>query len=133
MYYADAQGDGQGARREAGPLLGRLLKALTGWVPDQERQPRWPAALQLSPVISATGSSNTRWYSPPTLSSRGSSHGNRKSHHHRRETQFRTHAGGKPVSQGDEIDVSRAEAEFPAASPITKIPAEPKADEKRDK
>ncbi|MEN1522818.1 hypothetical protein AAIH38_35210, partial [Pseudomonas aeruginosa] len=44
-----------------------------------------------------------------------------------------THAG-KPVSQGDEIDVSRAEAEFLLRRQlITKIPAEPKADEKRDK
>lgn len=33
VYYADGVGDGEGARRLAGPLLGRLLKALTGWAP----------------------------------------------------------------------------------------------------
>ncbi|WP_235600300.1 hypothetical protein [Pseudomonas aeruginosa] len=44
-----------------------------------------------------------------------------------------THAG-KPVAKGDEIEVSRADAEFLLRRQlITKIPAEPKADEKRDK
>lgn len=34
VYYADATGRGEGARLEAGPLLGQLLTALTGWIPD---------------------------------------------------------------------------------------------------
>jgi len=31
LYCADPNGEGSGARREAGPLLGQLLNALTGW------------------------------------------------------------------------------------------------------
>ncbi|HBO1061283.1 hypothetical protein IPC1288_05375 [Pseudomonas aeruginosa] len=59
LYYADAQGDGQGARREAGPLLGRLLKALTGWVPDQGVTP-----LARSPQASPVSYSNGFFYFP---------------------------------------------------------------------
>ncbi|MBX6761994.1 hypothetical protein ISE73_33745, partial [Pseudomonas aeruginosa] len=33
VHYADSSNSGEGARREAGPLLGRLVKALTGWAP----------------------------------------------------------------------------------------------------
>ncbi|MEG6660703.1 hypothetical protein V2A87_52165, partial [Pseudomonas aeruginosa] len=41
---------------------------------------------------------------------------------------------GKPVAKGDEIEVSRADAEFLLRRQfINKINAEPKADEKRDK
>ncbi len=37
--YADSLGDGYGARRIAGPILGELLKAVTGWTPDAGVQP----------------------------------------------------------------------------------------------
>lgn len=59
LYYADAQGDGQGAWREAGPLLGQLLKALTGWVPDQGVSP-----LARSPQASPVSYSNGFFYFP---------------------------------------------------------------------
>lgn len=39
LYCADPSGEGSGARREAGPLLGRLLKALTGWAPRVDVAP----------------------------------------------------------------------------------------------
>ncbi|WP_432421789.1 DUF7210 family protein [Pseudomonas aeruginosa] len=44
------------------------------------------------------------------MSSRGSSHGNRKSHYHCREPNH-THAG-KPVAKGDEVEVTRAAAQL---------------------
>ncbi|MFV9611925.1 hypothetical protein ACNUI0_33835 [Pseudomonas aeruginosa] len=64
---------------------------------------------------------------------RGSSHGNRERSRSLLRTPT-THPRGKPVAKGDEIEVSRADAEFLLRRQlITKIPAEPKADEKRDK
>lgn len=39
VYYADADGSGEGARRIAGPLLGRLLPALAGWKPRKDITP----------------------------------------------------------------------------------------------
>lgn len=39
IYSADAVGDGSGARLAAGPLLGQLLQALTGWVPRADVGP----------------------------------------------------------------------------------------------
>lgn len=39
LYCADASGEGEGARREAGPLLGQLLQALTGWTPRADVTP----------------------------------------------------------------------------------------------
>lgn len=54
VYYADARGDGHGARREAGPLLGSLLQALSGWVPDGATAPM-KRAPQQAPVAYANG------------------------------------------------------------------------------
>lgn len=39
LYCADASGEGVAARREAGPLLGQLLKTLTGWIPRPDVTP----------------------------------------------------------------------------------------------
>lgn len=39
LYCADSNGEGVTARREAGPLLGQLLKALTGWIPRADVAP----------------------------------------------------------------------------------------------
>ena len=36
VHYADATGTGEGARRIAGPLIGRLLAALNNWKPRQD-------------------------------------------------------------------------------------------------
>ena len=33
VHHADPKGDGAGARRIAGPLIAKLLRALSGWVP----------------------------------------------------------------------------------------------------
>ncbi|HHM6772740.1 TPA: phage tail terminator protein [Pseudomonas aeruginosa] len=65
VYYADAQGDGQGARRLAGPLLGRLLKALTGWVPALD-----VAALARSPQAAQVGYANGYFYFPLVFTAR---------------------------------------------------------------
>lgn len=46
VSYGDSTGDGYGARRIAGPLLGELLKACTGWTPDAGVKPLSRAALQ---------------------------------------------------------------------------------------
>lgn len=39
VYYADAAGTGEGARRIAGPLIGRVLAALTNWTPRIDMKP----------------------------------------------------------------------------------------------
>lgn len=39
VYYADATGGGEGARRLAGPIIGRLLAALTNWKPRLDMKP----------------------------------------------------------------------------------------------
>ncbi|RUI34546.1 hypothetical protein [Pseudomonas aeruginosa] len=65
VYYADAQGDGEGARREAGPLLGQLIKALTGWVPEQGVGP-----LARSPQASPVSYSNGYFYFPLVFTAR---------------------------------------------------------------
>ncbi|MCP8465193.1 hypothetical protein NK553_14670 [Pseudomonas sp. ZM23] len=65
VYYADAQGDGQGARRLAGPLLGRLLKALTGWVPALD-----VAALARSSQVAQVGYANGYFYFPLVFTAR---------------------------------------------------------------
>ncbi|OVZ67372.1 hypothetical protein CDO43_30395 [Pseudomonas aeruginosa] len=54
VHYADSSNSGEGARREAGPLLGRLVKALTGWAPAIDVAPLARSARQ-SPVTYASG------------------------------------------------------------------------------
>ncbi|CDM42388.1 phage tail terminator protein [Ectopseudomonas oleovorans] len=54
VYYADATGRGEGARREAGPLLGKLLTELTGWMPDGCTTPLARAPRQ-APVAYSNG------------------------------------------------------------------------------
>lgn len=54
VYYADARGTGEGARRLAGPLLGALLRSLSGWVPDGATAPM-KRAPQQAPVAYANG------------------------------------------------------------------------------
>lgn len=39
VYYADAAGSGEGARRIAGPLIGRTITALSGWRPRLDMKP----------------------------------------------------------------------------------------------
>lgn len=39
VYYADANNTGEGARRIAGPLLGKLLAALVNWKPRTDLAP----------------------------------------------------------------------------------------------
>lgn len=39
VYYADANNTGEGARRVAGPLIGRCLAALTNWKPRLDMKP----------------------------------------------------------------------------------------------
>ena len=39
VYYADATGNGEGARRLAGPIIGRVLAALTNWKPRIDMKP----------------------------------------------------------------------------------------------
>ncbi|HCR1272147.1 TPA: hypothetical protein ONA17_004829 [Pseudomonas aeruginosa] len=54
VHYADSSNSGEGARREAGPLLGRLVKTLTGWAPAIDVAPLARSARQ-SPVTYASG------------------------------------------------------------------------------
>ncbi|HIE0069181.1 TPA: phage tail terminator protein [Pseudomonas aeruginosa] len=54
VHYADSSNSGEGARREAGPLLGRLVKALTGWAPAIDVAPLARSARQ-SPATYASG------------------------------------------------------------------------------
>lgn len=54
VHYADATGSGEGARKEAGPLLGALLQALSGWLPDGATAPM-KRAPQQAPVAYANG------------------------------------------------------------------------------
>lgn len=39
VYYADANGTGEGARRLAGPLIGQCIAALAGWTPRIDIKP----------------------------------------------------------------------------------------------
>ncbi|HCF9240803.1 TPA: hypothetical protein NI607_005261 [Pseudomonas aeruginosa] len=65
VFYADAVNDGEGARREAGPLLGRLLQALTGWSPARD-----VGALARSPQASPASYSNGYFYFPLVFTAR---------------------------------------------------------------
>lgn len=65
VYYADAQGDGEGARRLAGPLLGRLLKALTGWKPSADVD-----ALARSSQVAQVSYRNGYFYFPLVFTAR---------------------------------------------------------------
>ena len=54
VYSADANGDGSEARRDAGPLLGKLISAVTGWKPSIDVNPFGRSARQ-SPVAYNAG------------------------------------------------------------------------------
>ncbi|MBH8636462.1 hypothetical protein I5J65_32130, partial [Pseudomonas aeruginosa] len=53
VHYADSSNSGEGARREAGPLLGRLVKALTGWAPAIDVAPLARSARQSPPTYAS--------------------------------------------------------------------------------
>jgi len=59
IHYGDAQGTGEGARREAGPLLGAMITALSGWTPKDCIRPLARAAQNVP-----TAYSNGFYYYP---------------------------------------------------------------------